>query len=177
MRSRVPEGLEERAQAHLDPLGNRQPEAESVPPRPVVLIVEDDPGDRHLIARAFEDCRESVDVRFVETGEEAIDYLFRFGCYRSPGGAPRPSLVLLDLGMPDIEGRRILREIREDAVLRATPVVILTGSDDDLEVNRSYELGANSFFQKPDSLAGYRKIIRILEAYWLRQATLPTVEA
>ena len=137
-----------------------------------ILIVEDDPGDRRLIQRAFESVSSSVELRFAETGEEALEYLLGFRHY--PGsGELRPRLVLLDLNVPNLDGRRILREIREDARLHRVPVVVFSGSNSEADVAQCYDLGANSFFTKPDSPDGYRETIRIIESYWLRQAALP----
>ncbi|MCA9752651.1 MAG: response regulator [Gemmatimonadetes bacterium] len=137
---------------------------------PVILVVEDDLGDRILIERAFEECDNAVQLRFATTGDEAESYLFRFARER---GSLRPALVLLDLNVPGVDGRELLREIRADAVLRPTPVVVFTGSDDTRDVYDAYDLGANSYVRKPDSAAGYRKVVRIFEAYWLRRAELP----
>lgn len=141
--------------------------------RVVILIVEDDPADRNLIRRAFEDCPDEVELRFAHDGEQAIDYLFRFRPYSSRHHAPRPRLIVLDLNVPRMDGRQIIREIRQDAVLRVIPIVVLTGSDSDEDVLQAYELGANSYFTKPQSMEGYRKVIRMLDTYWLRRVELP----
>ncbi len=85
----------------------------------------------------------------------------------------RPALILLDLEMPGLGGRETLAAIRRDLSLRTIPVIVFTGSGDDLDITRCYELGANSYFTKPNSMEGYRNIIRILETYWLRKAELP----
>jgi CheY-like chemotaxis protein len=141
--------------------------------RIVILVVEDDPADRNLIRRAFEDCQDQVELRFAHDGEQAIDYLFRFRPYSSRHHAPRPRLIVLDLNVPRMDGKRIIHEIRQDPVLRAIPIVVLTGSADDADVLRAYELGANSYFTKPGSMDGYRKVVRMLDAYWLRRVALP----
>jgi two-component system response regulator len=141
--------------------------------RIVILVVEDDPADRNLIRRAFEDCQDEVELRFAHDGEQAIDYLFRFRPYSSRHHAPRPRLIVLDLNVPRMDGKRIIHEIRQDPVLRVIPIVVLTGSEDAADVLRAYELGANSYFTKPSSMDGYRKVVRMLDAYWLRRAALP----
>lgn len=141
--------------------------------RIVILVVEDDPADRNLIRRAFEDCQDEVELRFAHDGEQAIDYLFRFRPYSSRHHAPRPRLIVLDLNVPRMDGKRIIHEIRQDPVLRVIPIVVLTGSEDDADVLRAYELGANSYFTKPSSMDGYRKVVRMLDAYWLRRVALP----
>lgn len=139
----------------------------------VVLVVEDDEGDRALVAAAFEECHAEVDLRFVEDGEAALDYLRRFGDWAGPADSPRPSLVLLDLNIPKVDGGQILFEVRDDPALRRIPIVVLAGSDDERDVRRAYDGGANSYFTKPASREGYRHVVRILEAYWLRGARLP----
>ena len=138
-----------------------------------VLVVEDDDADRELVRRAFEECSRGVKLRFARDGEEALDYLFRFGKFSSEPEPPQLALILLDLNVPKLDGRKLLQEIREDRALRRTPVVVLTASDSEHDVLRSYENGANSYFTKPDRLDGYRKVIRVIESYWLRQAVLP----
>ena len=141
--------------------------------RPLVLIVEDDPNDADFIRWAFEECRGQVELRFVDDGEEALEYL---AASKGPSDAERrtrPCLILLDLRIPKGGGFQLLRIIRDDVVLRTIPVVIFTGSDTESDVARAYELGANSYFTKPDTMDGYRNIIRIIEAYWLRKAELP----
>jgi two-component system response regulator len=141
--------------------------------RPTVLVIEDDPDDRDMIGWAFEECRDHVELRFVEDGREALDYLYRFGRYQCRDDAPRPSMILLDLTLPRISGEEILIEIRRDVDLRRIPVIVFTRSTRDADVIRCYDLGANAYMAKPDSMDGYLNAIRILEAYWLRKAELP----
>ncbi len=114
-----------------------------------------------------------MELRFAHDGEQAIDYLFRFRPYSSRHHAPRPRLIVLDLNVPRMDGRQIIREIRQDPILRVIPIGVLTDSEDDADVLRAYERGANSYFTKPQSMDGYRKVIRMLDAYWLRRVALP----
>jgi two-component system response regulator len=137
--------------------------------RIVILVVDDDPGDCELIARAFEDCRAQVELRFAPDGEAALDYLVVGARARNE----HPRLVLLDLDVPKIDGRATLRRIRQDDVLCALPVVVFTASESDVDILECYRCGANSYFTKPADIDGYRKVIRILESYWLRRAELP----
>lgn len=141
--------------------------------RVVILLVEDDPGDQELIQRAFEECSGQVDLRIVPDGEEARDYLYRFGKYEARNVSPRPKLILLDLNLPKLTGFRLLEEIRGDALFHTIPIIVLTSSSEDTDIVRSYAKGANSYITKPCSFDGYCRMIRVLEAYWLRRAALP----
>ena len=141
--------------------------------RPTVLVVEDNPEDRDLIAWAFEECAGRVDLHWVEDGEQALEYLA--GCCTGANGAgrPRPALVILDLDLPKLGGVETLQAMRADLALRTIPVVVFTGSGESRDITRCYELGANSYFTKPISMEGYRTVIRMLETYWLRKVELP----
>lgn len=135
--------------------------------RPLLLVVEDCAEDRDFIAWAFEECEEGVEVRWAESGEKALEYLTR-GRVRV-----RPALILLDLSLPGRGGLATLAAIRRDVSLRTIPVIVFTGSNEEEDILRCYELGANSYFTKPSTMEGYRNIIRILETYWLQKAELP----
>jgi CheY-like chemotaxis protein len=166
--------IEEVAEALLpSPFGQLRMVRPAPGRRPVVLVVEDDPADTDFIRWAFDECRGQVDLRFAEDAEEALDYLLRTKGRSESGTRLRPSLVLLDLRLPRGGGHQLLRILRDDVVLRTVPVVVLAGSDSEADIARSYELGANSYFTKPDSMDGFRNVIRIIEAYWLRKAELP----
>src|SRR5215211_1811341 len=115
----------------------------------VILLADDDEEDRMLAGDALEESRVVNDLRFVEDGEELLDYLYRRGRYSEPGAAPTPGLILLDLNMPKKDGREALREIKADADLRRIPVVVLTTSKAEEDIYRTYDLGANSFITKP----------------------------
>jgi two-component system response regulator len=153
--------------------GRLSPVLRETKSRPTILIVEDSPDEREFVGWAFEECRNQIDLRFVESGREALDYLHRFGRYQNPEDAPRPSLILLDLYMPEVDGFEIIRDVRADAALCRIPIIVFTRSNDDPDILRAYELGANSYLTKPDSLEGYQSLIRVLEAYWLRKVELP----
>lgn len=139
----------------------------------VILLVEDDPDDQELTKRAFRSSRLRNELRIVNDGEEALDYLYRRGCFRSPETSPRPSLILLDLNMPRLDGRAVLRRLKDDPALRRIPVVILTTSSLEEDVLRSYELGVNSYVTKPDRMEGFFQAIRDLEHYWFNLVVLP----
>ena len=139
----------------------------------VVLMAEDDSDDRLLVKDAMAECRWEGDLRFVENGEELLDYLMRRGKYSQPAYAPRPRLILLDLNMPRKDGREALREIKADEELRRIPVVVFTTSKAGTDIDRMYELGANSFISKPIQFDALVNVMRILGQYWFNTVELP----
>ncbi len=143
---------------------------------PVVLLVEDDPGDQELTRRALADGVPDADLRVVSDGEEALDYLHQRGPYADPADAPRPDLVLLDLNMPKLDGREVLRRIAQAPSLQAIPIVMLTTSQRDLDIEESYRLGCSSFVTKPDDVDSLIRIIRRLGEYWFDLVQLPPAE-
>jgi CheY-like chemotaxis protein len=146
-------------------------------PRAVtILMAEDDPDDRLLAAEAARECRVTDDLRFVEDGEQLLDYLRRRGRWADPALSPRPGLVLLDLNMPRMDGREALAAIKSDPELRRIPVVVLTTSRAESDVARAYDLGANSFITKPASFGGLVDAMRVLGRYWMDIVQLPSAE-
>ena len=139
----------------------------------VILMADDDADDRLLAKDALAECRLSNDLRFVENGEELIDYLQRRGKYANLADSPRPGLILLDLNMPKKDGREALKEIKEDPRLCTIPVVVLTTSKADTDIGRIYELGANSFISKPVSFDSLVEVMKILGRYWFEIVELP----
>lgn len=139
----------------------------------VILMADDDADDRLLAKDALAECRLSNDLRFVENGEELIDYLQRRGKYVNLADSPRPGLILLDLNMPKKDGREALKEIKEDPRLCTIPVVVLTTSKADTDIGRIYELGANSFISKPVSFDSLVEVMKILGRYWFEIVELP----
>jgi CheY-like chemotaxis protein len=140
-------------------------------PKPsVIVMAEDDLDDRLLIKDALAESNWPADLRFVDNGEEMMDYLARKGKYAD---APRPNLILLDLNMPRKDGREVLREMKMDAELKRIPVVVLTTSKADTDIERTYELGANSFISKPIEFDALVRLMRLLAQYWLQTVELP----
>ena len=139
----------------------------------VVLLVEDDPDDQHLTRRALDNELVKIDLRVVEDGETALDYLFQRADFSDAESAPVPDLIFLDLNLPKIGGREILNQIKRDDRLRNIPVVILTTSDQDTDILQSYNLGCNSFVTKPVDLDKFIGAVRELQTYWLTLVTLP----
>ena len=142
--------------------------------RPItVLCAEDDEDDRLLVQDAWEEGRLANELRFVEDGEELMEYLQRRGRYAAPASAPRPGLILLDLNMPRKDGREALEEIRADPELRRIPVIVLTTSKAEEDILRSYDLGVNSFITKPVTFDSMVAILQAVGRYWFEIVELP----
>jgi len=139
----------------------------------LILMAEDDADDRLLVQDAFAECGASDTVRFVADGQELVDYLLRRGKYEKPCTSPRPDLILLDLNMPRKDGREALKEIRSHRELRQVPVVVFTTSRADSDIERVYELGANSFITKPAGFDALVTIVTQLTIYWFGTVELP----
>jgi two-component system, response regulator len=139
----------------------------------LILLAEDDPDDRVLLRDALDEGRLVNQLRCVEDGEELMDYLHRRGRYTGADAAPRPGLILLDLNMPRKDGREALKEIKADPALRQIPVVVLTTSQAEEDIFRSYDLGANSFVTKPLTFQSLVELMRTLGRYWLEIVELP----
>jgi len=140
---------------------------------PLVLVADDDVDDCELTEMAFVRAGIPISVRFVHDGTELLDYLLRRPPFTGSDDAPRPQLVLLDLNMPRMGGREALREIRNRPDLRELPVVILTTSRAEEDVDSTYRLGANSFISKPTNFARLVEAISVLGHYWFNLVTLP----
>lgn len=138
-----------------------------------ILMADDDSEDRMLSEDALKEARLFNDLRFVEDGEELMDYLKRRGKYAEEGAAPRPGMILLDLNMPRKDGREALAEIKHDEELRTIPIVILTTSDADEDILRSYNLGAASYITKPVTFEGLVRVMIALKLYWFDIVALP----
>jgi CheY-like chemotaxis protein len=144
------------------------------PDEPIgILMADDDPDDRLMAEKALNESHLRNVLRFVEDGEELMDYLQHRGKYSDPATAPEPGLILLDLNMPRKDGREALAEIKTHPCLRHIPVVILTTSESEIDVLRSYDLGANSFITKPVSFQGLVEAMKVLTQYWFEIAKLP----
>ena len=140
----------------------------------LILMADDDADDRLLMKEALIESRVKEPMRFVEDGEELMDYLLRRGKYVAPGSCPTPALILLDLNMPRKNGREALSEIRAHPDLRRIPVVVFTTSKADTDVATLYDLGANSFVPKPYTFEAIVKTIAALAGYWFGIVRLPT---
>lgn len=138
-----------------------------------ILMADDDSDDRILTKEALEEGRLINEIRFVENGEELLEYLRKEGKFSPPAEAPRPGLILLDLNMPRKDGRTVLKEIKTDPALRTIPVVVLTTSKADEDIYKSYDLGVNSYIVKPVTFEALVDILQTLEKYWFEIVELP----
>jgi CheY-like chemotaxis protein len=139
--------------------------------RPIeILLVEDNPGDARLTREALKEAKIANTLAVVSDGVEALDYLHREGKYEH---VHHPDLILLDLNLPRKDGREVLAEIKEDPNLRRIPVVILTTSQAEEDIFRSYDLHANCFVTKPVNLDEFLKAVRAIEDFWLAVVKLP----
>ena len=139
--------------------------------RPIeILMVEDNPGDVRLTVEALKEAKVRNNLHTVEDGVEALAFLRREGRYTE---VPRPDLVLLDLNLPKMNGREVLAEIKEDPDLRRIPVVILTISQAEQDIVKSYNLHANCYITKPVDLDQFLEVVKSIENFWLTIVKLP----
>ncbi|GAA1797330.1 response regulator [Planosporangium flavigriseum] len=140
-------------------------------PMPIeVLLVEDDPGDVLMTKEAFEEHKVRNNLSVVNDGAEAIAYLRREGAYAD---AARPDLILLDLNLPKRDGREVLAEIKNDPALRQIPVVVLTTSQADEDIVRSYQLHANAYVTKPVDFDRFIEVVRQIDDFFVSVVKLP----
>jgi CheY-like chemotaxis protein len=135
-----------------------------------ILLVEDNPGDARLAQEALKEGRMSSRLKVVVDGVEAMSFLRREGEFAE---APRPHLVLLDLNLPRKDGRQVLAEMKADPELRRIPVVVLTTSQAEQDILKSYDLHANCYITKPVDLDRFITVVRSIEEYWCSVVTLP----
>jgi CheY-like chemotaxis protein len=135
-----------------------------------VLLVEDDPGDTLMIREAFEHHSITHALHHVPDGVEAMAFLHGEGEY---AGSPRPHLILLDLNLPRMDGRQVLKEVKSDPELRAIPVVVLTTSEADEDILRSYELHANAYVTKPVDFDRFIEAVRMTDDFFVNVVKLP----
>jgi CheY-like chemotaxis protein len=138
-----------------------------------VLLADDDPDDRMLVEEAFSEIDSSYDLRFVDDGEELMDYLRHEGRFLEDTAAPKPALILLDLNMPKKDGREAASEIKADPALRQIPIVVLTTSTSEEDVLHTYGVGVNSFVSKPVTFEGMLALAREVSNFWIETIDLP----
>ena len=141
----------------------------------VILLADDDEDDRKMTADALRRSKVANEFKTVGDGEELLDYLYHRGKHAPPATSPRPGLVLLDLNMPRMGGREALREMKADPELRSIPVVILTTSRTDEDIENTYDHGANSFIVKPVTFDGLVQAMKVVTEYWFQIVQLPNV--
>ena len=140
--------------------------------RPIeVLLVEDNPGDVRLTQEALKEGDGVNHLNVVSDGVEAMDFLARRGKYSN---SPRPDVILLDLNLPRKDGSEVLQEIKADPDLRRIPVMVVSSSSADRDLNKAYNLHANCYITKPGDLERFQNMIRSIEHFWFHIVTLPT---
>jgi CheY-like chemotaxis protein len=142
-------------------------------PNQPILLVEDSPEDYEATDRAFRRAGLSNPIHRCSDGDEALDYLYQRGRYAEPAAAPRPGIILLDLNLPGTDGREVLEVVKGDADLKRIPVIVLTTSSDERDIDACYRAGANSYVQKPVDLEGFMKAVERLKGYWFEVVILP----
>ena len=139
----------------------------------LVLLVEDNPAEQNLAKRSLQKGCVRCDLDIVSDGEQALDYMYRRGEYAHLKGKPFPDVILLDLNLPRIDGREVLETLKTHPQLKSIPIVILTTSKKEEDIVRSYELGCNSFLNKPVDMDDFIHILREFGSYWFRLVVLP----
>ncbi len=135
-----------------------------------ILLVEDDPGDVDLTREALKDAKLALTLNVVGDGEQALAYLRRERRYAH---AARPDLIILDFNLPRKDGREVLAEVKGDAALKSIPIVVVTSSDAEADILRSYDLGANCYVTKPLGLEQFLQVVREIKDFWLTIVRLP----
>jgi two-component system, chemotaxis family, response regulator Rcp1 len=135
-----------------------------------VLLVEDSPGDVRLTREAFREAKVRINLHVASDGAEAMAFLGHEGKHVN---APRPDLILLDLNLPKKDGREVLAEIKGNSCLQTIPVVILTTSESEADILKSYMLHANCYITKPVSLEGFLKVVKSIDNFWLSVVKFP----
>lgn len=138
-----------------------------------ILLVEDNDDDILLTTMAFQENKVANKIDIVRDGEEALDYLFARGSFSYRNKKEIPSILLLDLKLPKVDGFEVLRQIRADNDLKVIPVIILTSSKEEQDVINGYKLGANSFIRKPVNFEQFIDCVKQLNVYWFVLAELP----
>lgn len=131
-----------------------------------ILLVEDNPMDVVLTLDAFKEAKLKNKINVAHNGEEALDYLFGNGSFSDRVAFPLPSLILLDLKMPGIDGFEVLRQIKNTEKLKRIPVIILTSSKEEGDRALSYDIGANSYLMKPVAFNGFIDVVKRIDDYW-----------
>jgi CheY-like chemotaxis protein len=145
-------------------------------PQQAILLVEDSPEDFEATVRALRKAGLANPIFRCVDGDAALDFLSRRGRCADPMAAPRPGIVRLDLNLPGTDGREVLAAVKADPALRGIPVVVLTTSTDERDIDRCYQAGANSYVHKPVDLDGFMRAIQGLKDYWFQIVIVPRAE-
>lgn len=138
-----------------------------------ILLVEDNLQDIEIARRAFAKGRVKNELIVVRDGQEALDYLYHQGKHKDPATSPRPGMILLDLNLPKVGGMEVLQQIKKDETLKSIPVIVLTASPREEDVVRTYNLGVNTYIQKPVEFDNFMRVVHAVQEYWIVIASLP----
>jgi len=142
-------------------------------PPHAILLVEDNPADVKITERALRESGFPVELLVVRDGQEAVDYLLRKGVHAHSSSWRNPDLILLDLNLPRLTGREVLERIRATPGLKTVPVLVLTTSCRQEDVQEMYAAGANTYIEKPRNFARFVQVLQTIQRYWLDTALLP----
>ncbi|CAN5589441.1 response regulator [soil metagenome] len=136
-----------------------------------ILLVEDNEGDILLTLEAFEECKVKSEISVARNGKEALDFVFKRGAFAD---VKKPDLILLDINMPIFNGHEVLRQIKADAELKKIPVIMLTTSSNQNDIDMAYESYCNSYVKKPLEIRDFLSAVLKIEEFWLQLSTLST---
>jgi two-component system response regulator len=135
-----------------------------------ILLVEDNAGDARLLKEAFRDIETPCNINVVKDGVDALRFLYRQDEFFS---SPRPDLILLDLNLPRKDGREVLADVKQNESVKSIPVIVLTTSSSEKDIQTAYGLYANSYIKKPVDLDEFEHVVKTIEQFWLKLAFLP----
>jgi CheY-like chemotaxis protein len=136
-----------------------------------ILLVEDNEGDIVLTIHALEECKIISTINVVKNGQEALDFLFQRGKYTQ---VEKPDLILLDINIPIFSGHEVLKQVKEDDTLKSIPIIMLTTSSSQKDIDQAYEYHANSYVTKPLEMEGFLNAISQIGEFWLQLSKLPS---
>jgi CheY-like chemotaxis protein len=139
----------------------------------LILVVEDSDEDFEVFCRIMLELSPDASFFRVCDGDDALDYLYQQGSYQDAKLSPRPSIILLDLNLPNTDGRDVIKEVKQNKSLKTIPIVVLTTSSSPKDIESCYEFGANSYLMKPMGLKQFKEVIAIFYQYWLQTTILP----
>ena len=142
----------------------------------LILLVEDNPDDYEATVRSLRKNRLTNPIKWCKSGKDAYDYLHRINAYSDDSDVHTPIMILLDLNMPGMDGRELLREMKKDDSLRRIPTIVLTTSNDPMDVDQCYLIGASTYIQKPVGFKGLTESLKTMKDYWFGIAILPVQE-
>ncbi|MGD0428577.1 MAG: response regulator [Candidatus Acidiferrales bacterium] len=142
-----------------------------------ILLVEDNPSDAELALHALKKCKVANHILHLRDGAEALDFLFRRGEHSGRSAENRPTLILLDLKLPKVNGLQVLQQIKNERSTKAIPVILLTSSKEESDMAAGYQLGVNSYIQKPVNFAEFQEVVQQLGMYWLLVNSKPPAAA